>query len=447
MARITNISIVGLLDYFAHSIEFPSDWRYILLYGPNGVGKTRLLEILHALYSRDFDALYEAPFDSLSVTHDDNSKLLITRSEPEEGSGIDGGLSFTLTFTSSDKVYTGHYEAGGDERLRRYLLENTSWEPISGGQWRDSLDGEITDFRDLYFRYGPSSDMPSARMERAARMDERINQLIEETPVHFIETQRLLYDDLPNFRPARHREVARRRTIDAYAEDIKQQMATALAENSRRTQQLDRSFPRRLLEDPLAPVEDANIIRERYEEQSAKRSRLAELGLINSAVDVPLPVRKLNDWELRVLNTYLDDTDDKLETFDHVAARVSLLEEIVHRRFFNKTLRVNIREGIVVTRDSDGRIIPPSKLSSGEQHELVLMYDLLFNVPQGALVLVDEPEISLHVAWQKSFIQDIDRIAQLADLRFMIATHSPQIINKSWDRTAELGPQIAGHYE
>jgi predicted ATP-binding protein involved in virulence len=56
------------------------------------------------------------------------------------------------------------------------------------------------------------------------------------------------------------------------------------------------------------------------------------------------------------------------------------------------------------------------------------------------LVLIDEPEISLHVGWQKEFLADIIRIANVSSLRFIIATHSPQIINKWWPRAVALHP-------
>ena len=68
----------------------------------------------------------------------------------------------------------------------------------------------------------------------------------------------------------------------------------------------------------------------------------------------------------------------------------------------------------------------------------MLAYDLLFNVEPRTLVLVDEPELSLHVTWQQAFLNDIKRVAELASLRFVIATHSPQIIHKWWVRAVEL---------
>lgn len=72
-----------------------------------------------------------------------------------------------------------------------------------------------------------------------------------------------------------------------------------------------------------------------------------------------------------------------------------------------------------------------------------MLYDLLFSVAAGSLVLMDEPEIFLHVSWQKLFLDDILRIADSSNLRFIIATHSPTIIGKWWSRTVQLGPSGA----
>lgn len=83
-------------------------------------------------------------------------------------------------------------------------------------------------------------------------------------------------------------------------------------------------------------------------------------------------------------------------------------------------------------------------LSSGEQHELVLLYELLFKVGRDSLILLDEPELSLHVVWQQQFLDELQQIAELSGFNVIIATHSPQIIHDRWDLTVELtGPENA----
>lgn len=77
-------------------------------------------------------------------------------------------------------------------------------------------------------------------------------------------------------------------------------------------------------------------------------------------------------------------------------------------------------------------------LSSGEQHEVVLLYELLFKVSEKSLVLIDEPEISLHIVWQKEFLKDLLEIIKIRNFDVLIATHSPSIIDENWDLTVEL---------
>jgi len=203
------------------------------------------------------------------------------------------------------------------------------------------------------------------------------------------------------------------------------------------TQTLDRSFPSRILERRPSRQADDVLIRQRYTEQNYLRTRLAKIGLIGSEPDFPLPDKALEPWQREVLSTYLDDTDQKLATFGDILSKVTLLEEIVNSRFLRKRISVNTEDGLTIQAHR-GERMGPEDLSSGEQHELILIYDLLFNVPENALVLIDEPEISLHVVWQQRFLADLSRIAGLSSLRFIVATHSPQIIYKSWDKTVEL---------
>jgi predicted ATP-binding protein involved in virulence len=76
----------------------------------------------------------------------------------------------------------------------------------------------------------------------------------------------------------------------------------------------------------------------------------------------------------------------------------------------------------------------------------VLLYQLLFKVKPNSLILIDEPELSLHVAWQKQFLRDLQEITKLASFDILLATHSPQIIHDRWDLTVELKepePQVA----
>ena len=75
--------------------------------------------------------------------------------------------------------------------------------------------------------------------------------------------------------------------------------------------------------------------------------------------------------------------------------------------------------------NADGSELDLEMLSSGEQHELVILYELLFRIPDNSLILIDEPELSLHVLWQEQFLKDLEEMAALSNFRVILATHSP----------------------
>ena len=74
---------------------------------------------------------------------------------------------------------------------------------------------------------------------------------------------------------------------------------------------------------------------------------------------------------------------------------------------------------------------------------MVLLYDLLFKVKPNTLVLIDEPELSLHISWQKAFMDDLLEIIRIAHFDVLVATHSPYIVGDRSDLLVVLSPDIA----
>lgn len=71
------------------------------------------------------------------------------------------------------------------------------------------------------------------------------------------------------------------------------------------------------------------------------------------------------------------------------------------------------------------------RASSGEQCLLVMTLGIAGHIKHNSLVLVDEPEISLHPSWQARFMDLLINIFKnYYDCHFIIATHSPQIVSR-----------------
>jgi predicted ATP-binding protein involved in virulence len=141
----------------------------------------------------------------------------------------------------------------------------------------------------------------------------------------------------------------------------------------------------------------------------------------------------------QVLPLYVSDVVQKLEVFDQLLRKIELLKSIVQDRFSFKSIAISKEKGFTFT-SALNEPLQATHLSSGEQHMLVLLSELLFTVEPNSLVMIDEPEISLHVAWQQSFLRDVKTTTELASFDILIATHSPQIVNENWDFTVALNP-------
>lgn len=73
--------------------------------------------------------------------------------------------------------------------------------------------------------------------------------------------------------------------------------------------------------------------------------------------------------------------------------------------------------------------------SSGEQCLLVIMLGIAGHIEHESIVLIDEPEISLHPSWQEEFMTLlISAFSAYRGCQFVIATHSPQLISRLKDK-------------
>ncbi|KPG80925.1 AAA family ATPase [Pseudomonas sp. RIT-PI-o] len=89
---------------------------------------------------------------------------------------------------------------------------------------------------------------------------------------------------------------------------------------------------------------------------------------------------------------------------------------------------------IVVTNRGEIKIFIASAertltvMSSGERQILIILAHLCLNssLPKNGIFIVDEPELSLHLAWQEMFVEAVQTASP--ELQIILATHSPAII-------------------
>jgi energy-coupling factor transporter ATP-binding protein EcfA2 len=461
--RLISAHADGVLGEFNHRFDFKASGEFAIVYGPNGVGKTRVLEIINALCNMNLMRLSLLPFRSAELKFSDDTRLRVSRIsdvESEDELAIDGipdrpektdELEFYLW--NGDSL-TAKSRVSSLNDFQTFLQQTTPYEPTDDIEtWIDPNDGEIITYDSLRERYLPrfraSNRNSGIKNKQASDVSPRILEFAESLDVRLIETQRLIGPSLQPpgrnsdrypFRESTPKSVP---TIIRYSDQIKLSLDTNLSANSRLTQSLDSTFPRRMLERGDKSVLTETELRAKWAEQTTRRARLTEIADLNVDPELSLPEGSLNSWQLGMLELYLEDADEKLDSFSNVLKRIDLLEDIVNARLLRKSLHIDANNGLVVTRKLDNSSVPLIALSSGEQHEIILMFDLLFNVQAGSVVMIDEPEISLHIGWQKKFIADVLRISALVGFQFVVATHSPQIIDRWWAYATRLGPSTS----
>lgn len=77
-------------------------------------------------------------------------------------------------------------------------------------------------------------------------------------------------------------------------------------------------------------------------------------------------------------------------------------------------------------KDSIGNEFDIEGLSSGEKQLFIRALSLKFLNANNSIILIDEPEISLHPQWQRKIIKVYENIGQ--DNQLIIATHSPHVV-------------------
>ncbi|MFT4169031.1 MAG: AAA family ATPase [Dysgonomonas sp.] len=458
---LKEIEVIGLYGAFDHPIVL-KDENINLILGENGLGKTLILKMINAFFCKDFLEIYSFHFQKFILTFDDGIKIVVEKSEnsdqealvitklPESKKTKKEVYNIPIFIRQRRSRYRDrdrdnkYYDFQEDIHymIRHYLPFPV--ERIAPDRWLD-LKNDITltgrELLQIHREYFPK-DLIN-KIENSTFFEngfpEWLSSKTESLTSIFIETQRLLI---------KSDEEKYRSSIIKYslelAEIIRNKTVIATDLGSR----LDKSYPNRVIKQITQRRQITDTaISEGLERLNEKRALLNKVGLLDTNEEEDLdPSSYLSgtkqsgnkDLLRDVLQVYIDDSNQKLIVYDDLALKLELLINIINKRFLHKKMSIDKKEGFVFQSMKTNKPIPLSGLSSGEQHELVLFYQLLFNTKPNSLLLIDEPEISLHVTWQNHFIEDLREVIKLNKFSAIIATHSPDIINNNWNLTIEL---------
>jgi predicted ATP-binding protein involved in virulence len=178
------------------------------------------------------------------------------------------------------------------------------------------------------------------------------------------------------------------------------------------------------------------LIAEKYagvsEETGKRQSKLLDdiLKLL-SDIDTENDPEDFARRMLTNLQEMKSNVTDANEYRDRLFKPFSVLQDFINSLFSNKQAEISSNV-IFHTSDSD---IQPEALSAGEKQMLsFLMYNAFYeSVP----IIIDEPELSLHVDWQRQLFKTL--LSQNSNNQFIIATHSPFIYSNYPEYEIQIG--------
>ena len=420
MFKVKSISIAGFWGTKQASSEFEDDVNIII--GRNGTGKTTFMNILHAVLAVDVEALYENSFRSVHINLTDGKRTRTIRADRTESAN------------TPFPVIEYHIS---NRRFAAPLVGNDDGRPM------------------------PTSIRRRA-MEEAQRIKLELSKLVS---VASLSVYRIGGDPDPEFRERPTRRYAS--TVDLRLTSLMQRLTQYQLELSNRARVISSELQRDVLTSLL--YSEAKAKNPGYAldfDEAVERQKLVsaykQLGVSGQEI-----AKKIQEHIASVTTTVKNlksrsgsptsPTESKPPRIDLAAleafkltstvVEMSLLAEQRTATIFSqidlfiqtlrsfvpdKTFTFTLGELTVATEGS----IPLAKLSSGEKQLLILFIEALLQRQQPFIFLADEPELSLHISWQRNIISAIRSLNPNAQI--IVATHSPEIAGKYRNRILDM---------
>ena len=160
---------------------------------------------------------------------------------------------------------------------------------------------------------------------------------------------------------------------------------------------------------------------------------------IRSALDFQLYhlQRKYLDYQVNIGNRIIESLQQgDVDAAQRLSQAKRRFQDMVDD-LFEETGKKMVRTENEIRFSQMGETLVPYQLSSGEKQMLAILLTVLVEDQQPYVLFMDEPEVSLHIEWQKRLI---DLIVELNPrVQIILTTHSPAVIMNGWmDKVTEV---------
>jgi energy-coupling factor transporter ATP-binding protein EcfA2 len=440
---IKNIRVQKLFGMYDYSLTVPKSTdqssKIMILYGNNGSGKTTVLKLAFHLLApennRDHKSkVARVPFQLFEVELNDGTLVSAKRQRNQ----LDGSFSMVLK----------------RNRRKEIAVEFTSDHNFEVNATSEEDEKKISRFlRGLYeLELGLYMLSDDRQIHLAGRRRESGSQFLDVTDLY----EDMLFQDPDLYFRIRRQEGLDPEVIAHYL--LSQSMKRAESWFRRRAiygsskgessvNALYNEILKRLVSLPQDERDDTRSTKKSIEEKVLQLEReckkFAEYGLLPRfrGNEILKAVGKAPERNLKiiadVLTPYLRSLDRKLKALGETYRRVDAIVTIINRFLTNKKLSYNLHDGLTV-KALDEKSLSPQMLSSGERHLFLLFCNSVVASDRPSIMMIDEPEISLNVKWQRMLIDSLLECIGDSPVQYIFATHSMELLTKHRDCVVKL---------
>ncbi|CAH7070813.1 Paris phage defense (ATPase) [Vibrio chagasii] len=440
------VSLEGIHQRYNLNIELKEGLN--VLHGQNGTGKSTLLHIIANIANRDFIRFAFLDFKSITVTYLDGRVLTITQKDrvtfikAPNGGEFQFNIHDAIEYTDNERSYANRMhpiEPPRYEKLEEYLSltdipiigtayfpafrtmleawasqrDNQDSRPISGKKIM-SMRNATTFSRNVFGSFLPEINFPTP-----TEIEVNLRREIRDAQLAIARNESSIFSN--SFVKVFSALLEKKPPQDLNSSEILQEIAHLSIESSQSIR-------------PTAVEESNNA----YDELQ----RVVMNGLDNSQD------RTSKETTAGALAVYRDALKDRKEFKENAFKEIDKYLEVVNSFLDNKAINYKL--------DSDRRMprvgleFPDSSwssirvLSSGERQLLTMLY-AVNKMSGNSAVLIDEPELSLHIDWQEDLLSKM--IEQLGSRQIIVCTHSPAIAADFDERMIEVVPIFSDDQE
>ncbi len=420
MYRLKSVKITGFWGEHVVKTQINKDVNIFI--GKNGTGKTTLINLLQAALTVDLELLYNLQYESISlILYEGRStrKIEVSKiSDDLEYSSVEYKIG-----TNKYKLPIVPYREFISKRFKSGRLNPKFYHTVR--EIRETISSilrisYLSVYRENLVHEDPYTD--SRREVISNTIDSKLMELIGDLTSFQLQLETELTKHSKGFQENVLRTMLFNEDFDYVniSEEIKldiKQIRVGLKQAYRELKILDDSTTNTIESHVEAISKAAKSINEYVKDKSK--------GLYPNDV-TPLTVLKRTR---RIIELSSELEEKKKLIFKPINEYLKLVNEFSDNKEFK--LSEDAEGGFAVFKE--GSRIPIDQLSSGEKQLIILLTETLLQKQSQTIFIADEPELSLHIEWQRKIIPSIKKLNPNAQI--IVATHSPEILGK-WTKNA-----------